>query len=222
MNIAIAIDGPAGAGKSTIAKLAAKELSFIYVDTGALYRAIGLSAYRNNIGSKDAENILSMLKDTKIELAFNDKGEQVVLLNGEDVSGFIRTPEISMYASDVSAIPEVRAFLLDLQRNMAKTNNVIMDGRDIGTVVLPDAKIKIFLTASAEVRAKRRYDELIEKGMEVKYEDILQDVITRDYNDSHREIAPLKPADDSVIVDTSDLNLEQSVERLISIMKENM
>lgn len=222
MNIAIAIDGPAGAGKSTIAKLAAKELSFIYVDTGALYRAIGLSAQRNGIGSKDAEKILSMLKNTKIELAFNEKGEQVVLLNSEDVSGFIRTPEISMYASDVSAIPEVRAFLLDLQRNMAKTNNVIMDGRDIGTVVLPDAKIKIFLTASAEVRAKRRYDELIEKGMDVKYDDILQDVITRDYNDSHREIAPLKPADDSVIVDTSDLNLEQSVEKLISIMKENM
>ena len=222
MNIAIAIDGPAGAGKSTIAKLAARELSFIYVDTGALYRAIGLSAQRNGIGSKDAEKILSMLKNTKIELAFNEKGEQVVLLNSEDVSGFIRTPEISMYASDVSAIPEVRAFLLDLQRNMAKTNNVIMDGRDIGTVVLPDAKIKIFLTASAEVRAKRRYDELIEKGMDVKYDDILQDVITRDYNDSHREIAPLKPADDSVIVDTSDLNLEQSVEKLISIMKENM
>ena len=222
MNIAIAIDGPAGAGKSTIAKLAAKELSFIYVDTGALYRAIGLSAQRNGIGSKDAEKILSMLKNTKIELAFNEKGEQVVLLNSEDVSGFIRTPEISMYASDVSAIPEVRAFLLDTQRNMAKTNNVIMDGRDIGTVVLPDAKIKIFLTASAEVRAKRRYDELIEKGMDVKYDDILQDVITRDYNDSHREIAPLKPADDSVIVDTSDLNLEQSVEKLISIMKENM
>ena len=222
MNIAIAIDGPAGAGKSTIAKLAAKELSFIYVDTGALYRAIGLCAYRNNIGSRDVDAILQMIKDIKVELAFNDKKEQVVLLNGEDVSGFIRTPEISMYASDVSAIPEVRAFLLDLQRNMAKTNNVIMDGRDIGTVVLPDAQIKIFLTASPEVRAKRRYDELIEKGMDVKYEDILSDVITRDYNDSHRETAPLKPADDSIIVDTSDLNLSESVEKLLSIMKERM
>lgn len=222
MNIAIAIDGPAGAGKSTIAKLAAKELSFIYVDTGALYRAIGLCAYRNNIGSKDVDAILEMIKDIKVELAFNDKKEQIVLLNGEDVSAFIRTPEISMYASDVSAIPQVRAFLLDLQRNMAKTNNVIMDGRDIGTVVLPDAQIKIFLTASADVRAKRRYDELIEKGMDVKYEDILNDVITRDYNDSHRETAPLKPADDSVLVDTSDLNLEQSVEKLLSIMKERM
>ncbi len=222
MNIAIAIDGPAGAGKSTIAKLCAKELGFIYVDTGALYRAIGLCAYRNNIGSKDTDAILEMLKDIKVELAFNDKKEQIVLLNGEDVSGFIRTPEISMYASDVSAIEQVRAFLLELQRNMAKTNNVIMDGRDIGTVVLPDAQIKIFLTASPQVRAKRRYDELIEKGMDVNFDDILSDVITRDYNDSHREIAPLKPAEDSVIVDTSELNLEESVEKMISIMKERM
>lgn len=222
MNIAIAIDGPAGAGKSTIAKMAAKELSFIYVDTGALYRAIGLCAKQNDIGSKDVDKILEMLKTIKVELAFNDNKEQIVLLNGEDVSSLIRTPEISMYASDVSAIPEVRAFLLDLQRNMAKTNNIIMDGRDIGTVVLPDAKVKIFLTASSEVRAKRRYDELIEKGMDVKYEDVLSDVITRDYNDSHRETAPLKPAEDSVLVDTSGLDLEQSVEKLISIMKERM
>lgn len=222
MNIAIAIDGPAGAGKSTIAKMAAKELSFIYVDTGALYRAIGLCAKQNDIGSKDVDKILEMLKTIKVELAFNDNKEQIVLLNGEDVSSLIRTPEISMYASDVSAIPEVRAFLLDLQRNMAKTNNIIMDGRDIGTVVLPDAKVKIFLTASPEVRAKRRYDELIEKGMDVKFEDVLSDVITRDYNDSHRETAPLKPAEDSVLVDTSGLDLQQSVEKLISIMKERM
>lgn len=222
MNIAIAIDGPAGAGKSTIAKMAAKELSFIYVDTGALYRAIGLCAKQSDIGSKDVDKILEMLKTIKVELAFNDNKEQIVLLNGEDVSSLIRTPEISMYASDVSAIPEVRAFLLDLQRNMAKTNNIIMDGRDIGTVVLPDAKVKIFLTASPQVRAKRRYDELIEKGMDVKYEDVLSDVITRDYNDSHRETAPLKPAEDSVIVDTSGLDLQQSVEKLISIMKERM
>ena len=222
MNIAIAIDGPAGAGKSTIAKMAAKELSFIYVDTGALYRAIGLCAKQSDIGSKDVDKILEMLKTIKVELAFNDNKEQIVLLNGEDVSSLIRTPEISMYASDVSAIPEVRAFLLDLQRNMAKTNNIIMDGRDIGTVVLPDAKVKIFLTASPEVRAKRRYDELIEKGMDVNYEDVLSDVITRDYNYSHRETAPLKPAEDSVIVDTSGLDLQQSVEKLISIMKERM
>lgn len=222
MSIAIAIDGPAGAGKSTIAKMAAKELSFIYVDTGALYRAIGLCAYRNNIDSKDEEKIIEMLSTIKVELAFNDNKEQIVLLNGEDVSSLIRTPEISMYASNVSAIPQVRAFLLDLQRNMAQTNNIIMDGRDIGTVVLPQAQVKIFLTASAEVRAKRRYDELIEKGMDVKYEDVLSDVVTRDYNDSHRETAPLKPADDSVIVDTSDLDLQQSVDKLISIMKERM
>lgn len=222
MNIAIAIDGPAGAGKSTIAKMAAKELSFIYVDTGALYRAIGLCAKQSDIGSKDVDKILEMLKTIKVELTFNDNKEQIVLLNGEDVSSLIRTPEISMYASDVSAIPEVRAFLLDLQRNMAKTNNIIMDGRDIGTVVLPDAKVKIFLTASPQVRAKRRYDELIEKGMDVNYEDVLSDVITRDYNDSHRETAPLKPAEDSVIVDTSGLDLQQSVEKLISIMKERM
>ena len=222
MNIAIAIDGPAGAGKSTIAKMAAKELSFIYVDTGALYRAIGLCAKQSDIGSKDVDKILEMLKTIKVELAFNDNKEQIVLLNGEDVSSLIRTPEISMYASDVSAIPEVRAFLLDLQRNMAKTNNIIMDGRDIGTVVLPDAKVKIFLTASPQVRAKRRYDELIEKDMDVNYEDVLSDVITRDYNDSHRETAPLKPAEDSVIVDTSGLDLQQSVEKLISIMKERM
>ncbi len=222
MNIAIAIDGPAGAGKSTIAKLAAKELSFIYVDTGALYRAIGLFVQRNNVGSKDAQGVIALLDDINVELAFNDKKEQIVLLNGEDVSSLIRTPEISMYASDVSAIPQVRAFLLDLQRNMAKTNNVIMDGRDIGTVVLPDAKIKIFLTASAQIRAKRRYDELIEKGMDVNFDDVLQDVITRDYNDSHRETAPLKPADDSIIVDTSELDLNQSVEKLISIMRERI
>lgn len=222
MNIAIAIDGPAGAGKSTIAKLAAKELSFIYVDTGALYRAIGLCAFQNNIGSKDVPAILEMLKDIKVELAFNDKKEQIVLLNGVDVSAHIRTPEVSMYASDVSAIPQVREFLLDLQRNMAKTNNVIMDGRDIGTVVLPDAKIKIFLTASPEVRANRRYIELKEKGMDVAYDAVLQDIITRDYNDSHRETAPLKPADDSVLVDTSDLTLQESVDKLISIMKERM
>lgn len=222
MSIAIAIDGPAGAGKSTIAKLAAKELGFIYVDTGALYRAIGLCAYRNNIGSKDADAIVNMIKDIKVELAFNEKKEQVVLLNGEDVSGFIRTPEISMYASDVSAVPQVREFLLALQRNMAVTNNIIMDGRDIGTVVLPNAQIKIFLTASPQVRAKRRYDELIEKGMDVNFEDILSDVITRDYNDSHREIAPLKPAEDSIIVDTSELDLEASVQKLLSIMKERM
>lgn len=222
MSIAIAIDGPAGAGKSTIAKLAAKELNFIYVDTGALYRTVGLAATRNNVEAKPSEELDELLDKIKVELAFNENNEQIVLLDGEDVSNLIRTPQASMMASAISAVPAVRAYLLDLQRNIAKTNNVIMDGRDIGTVVLPDAKIKIFLSADPEDRAKRRYDELVEKGMDVKYEDILEDVKTRDYNDSHREIAPLKPAEDSILVNTTGNTLEQSVELLIKIMKENM
>lgn len=222
MPTAIAIDGPAGAGKSTIAKLAAKELNFIYVDTGALYRTVGLAATRNNVEAKASPELDKLLEEIKVELAFNKNNEQIVLLDGEDVSSLIRTPEASMMASAISAVPAVRAYLLDLQRNIAKTNNVIMDGRDIGTVVLPDAKIKIFLSADPEDRAKRRYDELIEKGMDVKYEDILKDVKQRDYNDSHRDIAPLKPAEDSIIVNTTGNTLEQSVELLIKIMKENM
>ena len=222
MSIAIAIDGPAGAGKSTIARLAAKELGYIYVDTGALYRTIGLSAFRRKLTAEDKEQIIKMLPGIKVELAFNERQEQIVLLDGEDVSGLIRTPEISMMASAVSAIPEVRAYLLDLQRDMAHTNNVIMDGRDIGTVVLPNAKIKIFLSASPECRARRRYDELIEKGMDVKYEDILSDVVARDYADSHRDIAPLKPADDAISVDTSGEDLETSVNKLLGIMRERL
>ena len=222
MSIAIAIDGPAGAGKSTIARLAAKELGFIYVDTGALYRAIGLAASRRSLTAEDKDAIIEMLTAIKVELAVNEKHEQIVLLDGEDVSGLIRTPEISMLASAVSAIPEVRAFLLDLQRDMAHTNNVIMDGRDIGTVVLPDAKIKIFLSASPECRARRRYKELIEKGMDVKYEDILSDVVARDYADSHRDIAPLKPADDAIMVDPSGEDLETSVNKLLTIMRDRI
>ncbi len=222
MSIAIAIDGPAGAGKSTIAKLAAKELNFIYVDTGALYRTVGLAATLNNVKAETSPQVDELLSKIKVELTFNDKNEQVVLLDGEDVSSKIRTPEASMMASAISAVPAVRAYLLDLQRNIAKTNNVIMDGRDIGTVVLPNAQIKIFLSADPEDRAKRRYEELIEKGMDVNYEDILADVKQRDYNDSHRDIAPLKPAEDSIMVDTTGNTLEQSVELLISIMKENM
>lgn len=222
MSIAIAIDGPAGAGKSTIARLAAKELGYIYVDTGALYRTIGLAAFRRGLTAEDKEQIIAMLPEIKVALAFNERQEQIVLLDGEDVSGLIRTPEISMMASAVSAIPEVRAYLLDLQRDMAHTNNVIMDGRDIGTVVLPDAKIKIFLSASPECRARRRYDELVEKGMDVKYEDILSDVIARDYADSHRDIAPLKPADDAINVDTSGEDLETSVNKLLGIMRERL
>ena len=222
MSIAIAIAGPAGAGKSSLSKEVAKELSFIYVDTGALYRTIGLAASRKGLKKEDKAEIISMLNDIDVKLSFNDEGTQIVLLNGEDVSSFIRTPEASMFASAVSAIPEVRAFLLDLQRNMAKSDNVIMDGRDIGTVVLPDAKIKIFLTASPEKRAVRRHKENIEKGIDSTYEEVLKDVNQRDYQDSHREIAPLKPAEDSVLVDTSDYDFEGSKELLLKVIKERM
>ncbi len=222
MSIAIALDGPAGAGKSTIARRAASELNYIYVDTGALYRSIALAALKKGIRPGDAAEAEKLLPEITVDLDFNDNGEQIVLLNGENVSADIRTPEVSMAASKISAIPAVRVFLLDLQRGMAKTHNVIMDGRDIGTVVLPDAQVKIFLTASPEARAGRRYKELIEKGMDVNFEEILQDVITRDYNDSHRETAPLKPAPDSVTVDTTELDFEQSVEKIISVIKENL
>ena len=222
MPIAIAIDGPAGAGKSTIARLAAKELGFIYVDTGALYRAIGLAAQRRGISSSDTAAVIALLSEISVELAFNEQHEQVVLLNGEDVSAYIRTPEISMMASAVSAIPEVRAFLLELQRDIARRNNVIMDGRDIGTVVLPDAQIKIYLFASPECRAQRRYDQLVDKGMDVKYEDVLKDVVDRDYADSHRAVAPLKPAEGAIMVDTSWQSKEISVNQLISIMREHL
>ena len=222
MSIAIAIDGPAGAGKSTIAKAAANALGYIYVDTGAMYRALGLFAIRNGVAPDDKDAVNELLKKAEVSLARNEKKEQLIILNGEDVSSLIRTEQVSMAASKISAIPEVRAFLLSLQRDMAKKNNVIMDGRDIGTVVLPDAKVKIFLTASAEIRAKRRYDELVLKGEDVKYEDVLADVIKRDHNDMNREIAPLKPAEDSVIVDTSDLDLQQSIDLLIKTIEENI
>lgn len=219
--INVAIDGPAGAGKSTIAKAAAKELGFIYVDTGALYRTIALSAVRCGAVS-DNEKIITMLNDITVKLGFADDGSQCVYLNGEDVSSLIRTPEISMAASKVSAIPEVRAFLLDLQRDIANENHVIMDGRDIASVVLPNAKPKIFLFASPECRAERRYKELMEKGEDVTYEDVLADVNQRDYQDSHREIAPLKPTEESVMADTSEFDLQQSIELIIRIIKENM
>lgn len=219
--INVAIDGPAGAGKSTIAKAVAKKLGFIYVDTGALYRTIALNAVRNGVAD-DRDGIVKMLENTDVKLGFSDDGTQCVYLNGEDVSSLIRTPEISMGASKVSAIPEVRAFLLDLQRDIAKENDVIMDGRDIATVVLPNANVKIFLFASPECRAQRRYKELIEKGENVTFDEVLSDVNQRDYQDSHREIAPLKPTDESVMADTSALTLEESTELIINIIKENM
>lgn len=217
--INVAIDGPAGAGKSTISRAAAKAVGFIYVDTGALYRTVGVNALRNGVNTKDKLAVAATLGNISVDLVF-ENGEQKVLLNGEDVSDEIRTPPASMAASDVSAVPEVRAFLFDLQRDIAKRNNCIMDGRDIGTVVLPDAKVKIFLTASPESRAMRRYKELIEKGTQVEYKDVLEDLIQRDYNDSHREIAPLKPAEDGVIVDTTNLNLEESINEIIRVIRE--
>lgn len=218
---AIAIDGPAGAGKSTIAKLAAKKLNFIYVDTGALYRAIAYNAVKLGVAISDENQVECLLDHTDVQLKFIE-GEQRVFVNGQDVTDFIRTPEVSMASSGISALPVVRRFLLDLQRSIAKTSDVIMDGRDIGTVVLPDAKIKIFLTASAECRAKRRYEELAEKGMDVQFDDILRDIETRDYNDSHRAVAPLKPAKDSILVDTSGETLEKSLSRLLAVIEEHL
>lgn len=216
--INVAIDGPAGAGKSTIAKAAAKKLGFIYVDTGALYRAIALNAVRNDALNEE-NKLVEMLKNTDVSLDFDENGAQCVILNGEDVSSLIRTPEISMGASRVSSVPAVRAFLLDLQRNIAKNNNVIMDGRDIGSVVLPDADVKIFLFASPECRAERRYKELVEKGESVTYEEVLADVNQRDYQDSHREIAPMRPCEDSVMADTTGNTLEESIKMIVDIIK---
>ncbi|MEE0982031.1 MAG: (d)CMP kinase [Acutalibacteraceae bacterium] len=221
MAINIAIDGPAGAGKSSIAKLVSKELGYIYVDTGALYRTVGLYSIRKGIDTKDAEAVTATRKDIEVKLGFVD-GAQHVFLNGEDVSDAIRTPESSMGASNVSAIPAVRTFLFDLQRDIAKNNNCIMDGRDIGTVVLPDAQIKLFLTASPEARAERRYKELIEKGEKVEFQDVLDDINKRDYQDSHREIAPLKQAEDALLVDNSGCNLEEGTALVIGIIKEKL
>ncbi len=220
--INVAIDGPAGAGKSTISRAAAKELGFIYIDTGALYRTVGLNALRTGADLDNAESVAATLTDDlKVELRFID-GEQRMFLNSEDVSLAIRTPEASMAASKVSAVPAVRGYLFDLQKKLAQENNCIMDGRDIGTVVLPDAKVKIFLTASPESRAKRRYDELCEKGMDVSFEDVLADMKQRDYNDSHREIAPLRPAKDAILLDTSGFELERSVALIIKTIKDNI
>lgn len=219
--VSIAIDGPAGAGKSTIAKNVSKQLSYIYVDTGALYRSIALNAINNDTDISNSDEIENLLKNTNVEIKFID-GEQRVFLNQNDISDKIRTTEVSMIASKVSAVPAVREFLLELQRSIARENNVIMDGRDIGTVVLPDAQVKIFLTASAECRAKRRYNDYVTMGVDESYNKILADIVKRDYDDSHREIAPLKPADDAVTIDTSNDTLEESVERIIKLVKEKI
>lgn len=217
--INIAIDGPGGAGKSTIARAVAAELGFIYVDTGALYRAVGLNALRHGIDTRNIDGIVKMLDETDVSLSFVD-GEQRVMLNGEDVSTDIRLPEASMAASNVSAIPAVRQFLFDLQRKIAEENNCLMDGRDIGSVVLPNADLKLFMTASPETRAQRRFDELKAKGEDVKYSEILDELNKRDYQDSHREIAPLKQADDAILFDTSDLSFDEVKNKLIEMIKE--
>lgn len=217
----IAIDGPAGAGKSSLARRAAAELGFVYVDTGAIYRTVGYAVGKRGISPEDTEKIDALLPQLRVKLTWKD-GVQHMYLDGADVSKKIRQPEVSSMASKVSALPSVRAFLLDTQRNAAKTNSVIMDGRDIGTVVLPNADVKIFLTASAEVRAKRRFLELQEQGRGDTYEQVLQDMIERDYRDMHRDIAPLRQADDAVLLDTSDLSLEESVEAILRIIREKL
>ncbi len=216
----VAIDGPGGAGKSTISKAAAKALGFVYIDTGAMYRAAALFCLRQGIKIKETPDLAAKAVDTiDIDIDYKEDGQHI-FLNGEDVSGFIRTPEVSMGASDVSAIPAVRVKLVELQRNLASTKNVIMDGRDIGTSVLPNAPLKIFLTASPETRAKRRFDELTEKGESCTYEEVLKDMCQRDKNDSTRAVSPLKPAEDSVLLDTSNLSFEESLDAVLKLVKE--
>ena len=215
---AIAIDGPAGAGKSTIAKRLAKELGYYYVDTGAIYRTVAYFLDLLGVSPKDVDGVSRYIDELTVELEYDETGAQHMIMNGMDVTDDIRTPDISMKASTVSAHAVVREMLLDLQRDMAKKHNVIMDGRDIGTVVLPRATVKFFLTASPEVRAQRRTEELLAKGQKADYKKVLDEIIKRDYQDSHREIAPLKQAKDSVVLDTSDLNADQVIEKLKEII----
>lgn len=220
--VSVAIDGPAGAGKSTIAKRVARELGFLYVDTGAIYRTVGYHMWLMGIGPKDADGIRRCLDDVNIEIRHEDDGVQHMILNGKDVTGEIRTPEMSKYASGVSAQKCVRDFLLDMQRKFARKHNVVMDGRDIGTVVLPNAQVKIFLTASAEERARRRFAELSEKGEKVSFEKVLQDMIARDKQDTERAIAPLKAAPDAVRLDTSGNTIEQSIDQILTIVRRKL
>ena len=216
--ISIAIDGPGGAGKSTLARRLAQELGYIYVDTGAMFRAIGRYALRAGVSTKVEAGVTALLPQINLELRYVD-GAQVILLNGEDVSAAIRAEEVSMAASNVGAHPPVRAFLLQTQRDMAKASNVLMDGRDIGTAVLPDATLKIYLTAPAEVRAARRVAQLAEKGTEADFAEVLEDINRRDWQDMHREIAPLRQAEDAVLVDTGALDLEQSFQPLLNLIR---
>ena len=217
--IQIAIDGPGGAGKSTISKGVAAKLGIVYVDTGALYRTVGYYVRKKELDPHDRDAVGAILPEISIEVAYVD-GAQHVFLNGEDLGDKIRTPEMSMYASAVSAIPSVRAFLLETQKEIARKNSVIMDGRDIGTVILPNADVKIYLTASAECRAKRRYDELVAKGQNVRFEDVLHEMNERDTQDSTREIAPAQAAEDAILLDNTGMNLEESIEAVISLVRE--
>ena len=221
-NYAIAIDGPAGSGKSTMARRVAKDLGFIYVDTGAIYRTVGYHMDFYGIGPKDTDGITRLIGDVNIAIEYDADGLQHMILNGRDVTEEIRTPEMSKIASVISAQKVVRDYLLDMQRQLARTHNVVMDGRDIGTVVLPGADVKIFLTADPEVRARRRFDELTAKGEKVKYEKVLQDLIARDEQDKNRKIAPLRPAKDAVHLDTTNLDIEQAAAAMESIIKEKL
>ncbi|MBR3752345.1 MAG: (d)CMP kinase [Ruminiclostridium sp.] len=218
----IAIDGPSGAGKSTLAKALAAKLGFLYVDTGAIYRTVGLHVARSGGDCAVESDVLARLPEIKITMTYGDDGLQHMILNGEDVTTDIRKNEVSRYASQVSPIPGVRAFLLEMQRSMAREHSVIMDGRDIGTVVLPDADLKIFLTASVEERARRRHKELLEKGQQIDFDTVKQEIADRDYADTHRAVAPLKQAEDAVVVDTSALDLAGSLEALYTLVKERL
>ena len=215
----VAIDGPAGAGKSTIAKTVAPKLDFIYVDTGAMYRSMALACIRAGVSGGDEESVVSVCRDIDVRIEYKD-GEQIVLLNGENVNAYIRTEEVGNMTSAISVYKDVRAKLLELQRNLAKKNNVIMDGRDIGTFVLKDAFVKIYLTASARIRAKRRCLELKNRGIEADVNEVEKDIIDRDYRDMHREIAPLSQAEDAILVDSSELTIEQVVEKIVGIIEE--
>ena len=218
----VAVDGPSGAGKSSLAKAIAAELHILYVDTGAIYRTIGCYARRQGVDAADTQAVIALLSQVKIEMRYDGQGLQHMLLHGEDVTQEIRLPEMSLYASAVSAIPEVRSFLLEMQRDFARRSSVIMDGRDIGTVVLPHADVKIFLQADVEVRARRREKELQERGTPRPFEQVLAEMKERDYNDTHRSAAPLRAAEDAVIVDTSELDFQQSKERLLEIIREKV
>lgn len=221
MSFNIAIDGPAGAGKSTIARRAAKELSFIYVDTGAMYRSIALGLLKKGVDVSKEKELVEALSEITVTIGY-ENGEQQVYLNGENVSGLIRTEEVSRMASISSARPQVREKLTDLQRDLAKREDVLMDGRDIGTMILPHAQLKIYLTASVDTRAGRRYRELVEKGTECSLEEIRKDIEERDYQDMHRETAPLRQAEDAVLVDSSDMTIDEVVERIVALARERM